>query len=386
MIDPASRHRSRPAVRRVSFHQEHRGRPEDSAACQVSRTWRKTSRRPRSSSARPPDVPGDRRAQRSDGRVRAEPPGLAGTRVRLPNPARDLPPEEAAQLRGAADSGGAAAALPRRRRAHRSGCPAARWRARCSRRWSRRGSRRLGSRRMAGVAANLTAMLDEQYRRQGFERITERTESTLAEAVRLLAREALTARAAAALGAQGRRSVAPLARRQIGKEIAELDRAIARPGHLCPRDPQAAPGSRHGTRRDRRSPTEDNQGQGEEAEGENQDESGEAPAPAPSPRWTARPPKRRGRRRGGWRRRGRRRDDAEAQRRRSGPPGRPGTMPRGRPTRTPSTGPSRAVRRDRRGRRIVRSRRARGCASCSTSSCRICRASSPGSPTGCSAG
>src|SRR5438270_13478767 len=33
-----------------------------------------------------------------------EPPGLAGTKVKLPNPARDLPPEEAAQLRGAADS------------------------------------------------------------------------------------------------------------------------------------------------------------------------------------------------------------------------------------------------------------------------------------------
>jgi cobaltochelatase CobT len=33
-----------------------------------------------------------------------EPPGLAGSRVKLPNPARDLPPDEAAQLRGAADS------------------------------------------------------------------------------------------------------------------------------------------------------------------------------------------------------------------------------------------------------------------------------------------
>jgi cobaltochelatase CobT len=33
-----------------------------------------------------------------------EPPGLAGTRVKLPNPARDLPAEEAAQLRGAADA------------------------------------------------------------------------------------------------------------------------------------------------------------------------------------------------------------------------------------------------------------------------------------------
>src|ERR1044072_7458466 len=94
-----------------------------------------------------------------------EPAGVAGTRVKLPNPARDLPADEAAQLRGAADS------LALRLRSHDDA---------------------LGSRRMVGFAANLGAMLDEQYRRQGFERITERTESTMAEAVRLLTREALT--------------------------------------------------------------------------------------------------------------------------------------------------------------------------------------------------
>src|SRR6201992_675217 len=33
-----------------------------------------------------------------------EPAGLCGTPVKLPTPARDLPPEEVAQLRGAADS------------------------------------------------------------------------------------------------------------------------------------------------------------------------------------------------------------------------------------------------------------------------------------------
>ncbi len=120
-----------------------------------------------------------------------EPPGLSGTRVKLPNPARDLPPDEAAQLRGAADS------LALRLRYHDDavhskrvpGSPLARAvfegleQARVE---------ALGARRMVGVAANLTAMLDEQYRRQGFERITERTESTMAEAVRLLTREALT--------------------------------------------------------------------------------------------------------------------------------------------------------------------------------------------------
>jgi len=50
---------------------------------------------------------------------------------------------------------------------------------------NRRGSS-IGRAPHGRVAANLSAMLDEQYRRQGFERVTERTESTMAEAVRLL--------------------------------------------------------------------------------------------------------------------------------------------------------------------------------------------------------
>jgi cobaltochelatase CobT len=151
--------------------------------------------------------------------------GASGARVRLPNPPRDLPAEEAAQLRGAADS------VALRLRYHDDavhskrvpGGPLARAvfdaveQARVE---------ALGARRMAGVAANLGAMLDEQYRRQGFERITERTESTMAEAVRLLTREALT-----------RERPPPSARRvvdlwrpwlesRIGKDFTELDRAI----------------------------------------------------------------------------------------------------------------------------------------------------------------
>src|ERR1700761_8875675 len=155
-----------------------------------------------------------------------EPPGLSGTRVKLPNPARDLPPEEAAQLRGAADS------LALRLRYHDDavhakrlpGGPLARTIFEAG---ERGGGGRIGPRRMAGVAHNIGAMLDEQYRRQGFERITERTESTMAEAVRLLTREALT-----------REPPPPSARKvvdlwrawlepRIARDLGELDRSIA---------------------------------------------------------------------------------------------------------------------------------------------------------------
>src|SRR5205814_5369677 len=84
----------------------------------------------------------------------------------------------------------------------------------------------LGSRRMVGVAQNLSAMLDEQYRRQGFERISERTESTMAEAVRLLTREALTHEPPPPAARQVVDLWRPWLEGKIGRDIGELDRAI----------------------------------------------------------------------------------------------------------------------------------------------------------------
>src|SRR5438132_12382761 len=212
-----------------------------------------------------------------------EPAGVAGTRVKLPNPARDLPADEAAQLRGAADS------LALRLRYHDEavhsnrvpGSPLARAvfegleQARVE---------ALGSRRMAGVAANLSAMLDEQYRRQGFERITERTESTMAEAVRLLTREALT-REPPPPAANGVVHLwPPWLEGKIGRDIAELDRTVmdqdgyARATRRLIQDLDIDLGEVDD------SSSDDNQSQGEEAEGENQSEGESASAGAqPSP-------------------------------------------------------------------------------------------------------
>ena len=121
----------------------------------------------------------------------AEPAGAAGSRLRLPLPARDLSDAEAGPVRGAADAMALKlryhdAAVHARRapmgetaRAIFEGIEQARVEA-------------LGTRRMAGVAANLGAMLEERYRRQGYEHMTERNDTTLVEAICLLAREALT--------------------------------------------------------------------------------------------------------------------------------------------------------------------------------------------------
>src|SRR5262245_10075364 len=258
--------------------------------------------------------------------------GVSGARVRLPNPPRDLPIEEAAQLRGAADS------VALRLRYHDDavhskrvpGSPLARAvfeaveQARVE---------ALGSRRMAGVAANLGAMLEEQYRRQGFERITERTDSTMAEAVRLLAREALT-----------KERPPPAARRvvdlwrgwlegRIGKDFAELDRTIldqdayARATRRLLQDLDLDLGDVEDE-----SDTEEQQG-GEESESENQSEgegatSGAESAPDGSPmEGEAEDAQDAAEAGDGEMMPGSSDDDP-------GRPGRPGQMPRGRPDET----------------------------------------------------
>ena len=155
----------------------------------------------------------------------AEPAGAAGTRVRLPVPARDLSEAEAAPVRGAADALALKlryhdAALHSKRspigetaRAIFEGVEQARVEA-------------LGTRRMAGVATNLSAMLDERYRRQGFEHMTERNDTTLVEAIRLLAREALTSMPPPRSAKKMVDLWRPLIETRIARDLAELGKLI----------------------------------------------------------------------------------------------------------------------------------------------------------------
>ncbi len=124
----------------------------------------------------------------------ADPAHMTGERARLPLPARQLPPEEVAQVRGEGDH------LACRLRHHNAKSHAA-----------QRPSgevapvlfdaletarvEAIGGRNRTGLQANLAAALDQKYRRMGFHRIEDRTESTLPEVVRLLAREHLTGEA-----------------------------------------------------------------------------------------------------------------------------------------------------------------------------------------------
>src|SRR5665213_3159090 len=203
-----------------------------------------------------------------------EPAGLAGKRVKLPNPARDLPAEEVAQLRGAADS------LALRLRYHDDavhskrlpGGPLAKA---IFESLEQARVEALGSRRMPGVSLNLSAMLDEQYRRQGFERVTERTEGTMAEAVRLLTREALTSEPPPPAAKRVVDLWRPWLQDKIAKDLSELDRVVgdqdayARTTRRLIQDLDLDLGEMDDS-------ADDQQSQGDEADGENQTDSGES--------------------------------------------------------------------------------------------------------------
>jgi len=119
-----------------------------------------------------------------------EPMGVAGSRVKIPLPSAGLPREEVTFIRGAAD----AAALrlryhnPKLFERQAPASPLARSvfdaleEARCN---------AIGAQHMAGVGANLTALLDERCKQAGFERAGAKADIPLADVMRVLAHHAL---------------------------------------------------------------------------------------------------------------------------------------------------------------------------------------------------
>ncbi len=117
--------------------------------------------------------------------------GPEGAKARLPEPPRKANPREAAIIRGQADSFALRLACHSDaiHRRHAPQNPAARAlfdaveQARVE---------AIGSRRLEGVASNLTAMLDDRYHRSPFAEARTREEAPLEDAVAMLARERLT--------------------------------------------------------------------------------------------------------------------------------------------------------------------------------------------------
>ncbi|HEV7457955.1 MAG TPA: cobaltochelatase subunit CobT [Roseococcus sp.] len=119
------------------------------------------------------------------------PAGVSGKRARLPLPTRSLPAAEMAKLRGAAD------AVALKLRHHDEATHAARAPARKEARevfdaLEDVRVQTVGSRHMAGVAANLRARLSEECEAEGYDRMTRKDQLPLHSALALMARERIS--------------------------------------------------------------------------------------------------------------------------------------------------------------------------------------------------
>src|SRR6476661_8290239 len=121
----------------------------------------------------------------------AERPGLMGGKVRLPEPPRKLGKAEAAIVRGHADSIALRLAC-HDAAVHRRLQPAGQQARAVFEAVEQARVEAIGSRRMDGVAQNLTAMLDDRFHRGKFDQITERSEAPIEDALALMVRERLT--------------------------------------------------------------------------------------------------------------------------------------------------------------------------------------------------
>lgn len=119
-------------------------------------------------------------------------PALTGDKARLPEPPRKLSAQDVAVLRGNADAMalrlGCHDIAVHRRLAPENAAARAVYDA-----VEQARVEAIGSRRMTGVASNLTAMLEDRYHRGGkYETITDRADAPMEDAVALMVRERLT--------------------------------------------------------------------------------------------------------------------------------------------------------------------------------------------------
>src|SRR3982075_1564004 len=166
----------------------------------------------------------------------AERPGLAPGKARLPEPARKMTRRDAAIVRGHADSIALKLAChdPKVHRKLMPGNPQARGvfeaveQARVE---------ALGSRRMAGVAKNLTAMLDDHFHRGKYEEKTDRADAPQSGGRAMLGSGGLTGMAPPAAAKKMVDLWRPVLEDKIGARLDKLDRLAedqAKFGHAGP--------------------------------------------------------------------------------------------------------------------------------------------------------
>src|SRR4051794_39401488 len=121
----------------------------------------------------------------------AERPGIAGGKARLPEPPRKLSAQDAAIVRGHADSIALKLAC-HDPAVHRRQMPGGQQARAVFEAVEQARVEAIGARRMQGVAQNLSAMLDDRFHRGKFDDISDRADAPVEDAVAMMVRERLT--------------------------------------------------------------------------------------------------------------------------------------------------------------------------------------------------
>src|SRR5277367_1072399 len=155
----------------------------------------------------------------------AERPGLAGGKARLPEPPRRLNEREAAIVRGHADSIALRLAC-HDPAVHRKLVPGGQQARAVFDAVEQARVEAIGSRRMGGVAKNLTAMLDDRFHRGKFDEVSDRADAPIEDALAMLVRERLTGEAPPAAARKLVDLWRPLIEERAGRNLDRLERVL----------------------------------------------------------------------------------------------------------------------------------------------------------------
>src|SRR6188472_2172015 len=155
----------------------------------------------------------------------AERPGIVGGKARLPEPPRKLTGPDAAIVRGHADSIALKLAC-HDPMVHRKLVPGGQQARAVFDAVEQARVEAIGARRMAGVAKNLSAMLDDRFHRGKFDEVTDRADAPLEEAVALMVRERLTGQPPPAAAKKIVDLWRPLIEDRAGRDLDRLERLI----------------------------------------------------------------------------------------------------------------------------------------------------------------
>src|SRR4029077_13804869 len=155
----------------------------------------------------------------------AERPGIAGGKARLPEPPRKLSAQDAAIVRGHADSIALRLAC-HDPAVHRRQMPSGQQGRAVFEAVEQARVEAIGARRMHGVAQNLSAMLDDKFHRGKFDDITDRADAPIEDAVAMMVRERLTGQAPPPAARKLLDLWRPLVEERAGRDLDRLEKLV----------------------------------------------------------------------------------------------------------------------------------------------------------------